>query len=130
MISSAYLLAFTEYFVAKARKVSYKRPVFKAAFFDRALLKAVKFAQSRCFGAAVYLLSRKSRDDFEAFLKRWAKKADSTDERRRVNELKSLRNLRPSVGLNMLLRVDGRLENADLSTDSKHPIILLGTGTP
>ena len=40
----AYLLAFTGYFVAKARKVSYKRTVFNAAFLDPALLKAVKFA--------------------------------------------------------------------------------------
>ena len=78
------------------------------------------------FWATVSLHSRKSPHDFEAFLKRWANKADSLDERRRVNESKSLRNLRPCVGYDMLLRVDGQLENADLPTDTKHPIILPG----
>ena len=42
------------------------------------------------------------------------------------NELKSLRNSRPCVGHSMLLRVDGRLENADLPIDMNHPIILPG----
>ena len=80
----AYLLAFTEYFVAKAKNVSYVRPVLNATFLDRALIKAIKFAQSRCFGAAVDLLSRKSPDDFETFLNRWARRADNSNERRRV----------------------------------------------
>ena len=110
----------------KLEKPLIKRPVFNAAFLDRALVKAVKFAQPRCFRAAVDLLSRKSPDDSEAFLKRWATKANSSDERRRVNDLKSLRNLRPCVGHDILLRVDGRLENADLPTDTKHPVILPG----
>ena len=35
-------------------------------------------------------------------------------------------NLQPCVGPDKLLRVVGRLENADLPTDTKHPIILPG----
>ena len=44
---------------------------------------------------------------------------------RRVSELKTLRNLRPFVDNDLMLRVEGRLENADLPTDTKHPLILL-----
>ena len=35
-----------------------------------------------------------------------------------------MRNLRPCIGQDLLLRVDGRLENADLPVDTKHPTIL------
>ena len=42
---------------------------------------------------------------------------------RRVAELKTLRNLRPCVDNNLMLRVEGRLENADFPTDTKHPLI-------
>ena len=65
-----------------------------------------------------------SPDDFEAVLKRIG--AGSNRNTRRVHELKTLRNLRPCVGSDLLLRVDGRLENADLPTDTNHPIILPG----
>ena len=41
------------------------------------------------------------------------------------NELKTLRNLRPCVGQDVLLRIDnGRLENVDLPTDAKYPLML------
>ena len=43
---------------------------------------------------------------------------------RRVSELKTLRNLRPCVDNDLMLRVEGRLENADLPTDTKRPLIL------
>ena len=42
---------------------------------------------------------------------------------RRVSELKTPRNLRPCVGNDLMLRVDGCLENDDLPTDTKHPLI-------
>ena len=54
------------------------------------------------------------------------KNVNNPDDRRRVNELKTLRNLRPCIGQDKLLRVDGRLENADLPVDAKHSIILPG----
>ena len=122
----AYLLAFTEYLVAKSRKALFVRPVLNATYLVRALVKAVEYVQSRCFGAAINLFSRKSPNDFESFLKRWTNNANNLGERHRVNELKSLRSLRPCVGGGGLLRVEGRLENADLPTDTKHPIILMG----
>ena len=42
----------------------------------------------------------------------------------RIAELKSLRNLRPFVDANFMLRIDGRLENAELPLDTRHPLIL------
>ena len=42
------------------------------------------------------------------------------------NKLKTLHNLRSCVALDNYLRVEGRLENADLPLDSKHPLILPG----
>ena len=54
------------------------------------------------------------------------KTATNNDDKRRVNELKALRNLRPCVGPDKLFRIDGRLENADQPVDTKHPLILPG----
>ena len=41
----------------------------------------------------------------------------------RISEPKSLRNLRPFVDANFMLRIDGRLENAELPLDTRHPLI-------
>ena len=43
---------------------------------------------------------------------------------RRISELRTLRNLRPCVDDDSMLRVDGRLENAELPVVTKHPLIL------
>ena len=43
---------------------------------------------------------------------------------RRISELRTLRNLRPCVDDDSMLRVDGRLENAELPVETKHPLIL------
>ena len=43
-----------------------------------------------------------------------------------VSELKTLCNLRPCVGPDSMLRVEGRLENASLLVETKHPYILPG----
>ena len=43
---------------------------------------------------------------------------------RKLNELKSLRNLRPYVDSDLMLRVEGRLENAELPVDTRHPFII------
>ena len=45
---------------------------------------------------------------------------------RRINVLKSLRKLRPCVGSDNLLRLEDRLQNAELPIDTKHPLILQG----
>ena len=89
-------------------------------------MKAVKYVQSQNFGATIDVLSKGSPDDFETFLKRRVNNVNSPDKKSQVNELKTLKNLRPCVENDMLLRVDGRLENAELPTDTKHPLILPG----
>ena len=45
---------------------------------------------------------------------------------RRLSERKTLKRLRPCVGSDGLLRIEGRLENAELPVDTKHSFILPG----
>ena len=120
----SYLIVFVEFLVARSRKVPFNKPELNAAFLDHALMKVVKYVQARRFGDVIRPLSQGSPDDFEAVLKRLSQGVATPDNTRRVNELKTLRNLRPCVGPDSLLRVDGRLENAELPIDTKHPIIL------
>ena len=80
--------------------------------------------QLKTFGPVVERLRRGSSDDFAAILRSMNGKRKNSDDSRRINKLKTLRNLRPCVGADSLLRVDGRLENSELPIDSKHPIIL------
>ena len=42
----------------------------------------------------------------------------------RISERESLRNLRPCIGANSMLRIDGRQENAELPLDTRHLLIL------
>ena len=93
---------------------------------DNAFVKIVKYVQSRSFGAAVESLKKESLDQFESMIERLRSKAKDPDSTRRLNELKTLRNLRPCVGSDSLLRVEGRLENAALPVNAKHPVILTG----
>ena len=123
---AAYLNAFVEYVFVTIKGRKFFKPVLNVAYLDLAFLKVVKYVQSRNFWAAIKLLSGGSPDKFKSFVSRWSKNATDPDEKRRVNELKTLRNLRPCIGQDLLLRVDGRLENADLPVDTKHPIILSG----
>ena len=69
-------------------------------------------------------LKNNSPDEFDSFLKRMSEKAVDVDDLRRISELKTLRPLRPCIDVGSILRVEGRLENAELSLDTKHPIIL------
>ena len=93
---------------------------------DKAFVNIVKNIQFQRFGAAIKLLSKESPDEFESILKRLGSKTNDPESKRRLNELKTLRNLRPCVDLDNCLRIEGRLENADLPLDSKHPLILPG----
>ena len=93
---------------------------------DHALVKTVKYVQGRCFGAAVDSLPRGSPDDFDLILQHLNKKHCDPESTRRINGLETLKSLRPCVGLDSLFHVDGRLENAELLIDAKHPVILLG----
>ena len=53
-------------------------------------------------------------------------KNNTSEASRRINELKSLRSLRPCIGPDALLRVEGRLENFELSIDTNHSVNLPG----
>ena len=120
----AYLLAFVDFLKAKTKRQTFKKPEMNAAFLDRAFMQAIKYVQRQCFGPALELLQNNSPDQYDAFLKRLRNLAVNSEQTRQVNTLKTLRNLRPCIGPDLLLRVEGRLENADLPTDTKHPIIL------
>ena len=121
-----YLICFKQYVVAKARGLTFKKPMLNADMLEDALTDIIKYVQSRCFGAAVQILKRDSADAFDATLKRINQNANNAADMKRVSELKTLRNLRPCVGTDSILRVEGRLENAELPLDCKHPIILPG----
>ena len=90
----AYLVAFAEYVTAKFRGTTFKKLDLNADFLDRALIIAIKYVQTQNLGAAIDVLSKDSPDDFETFLKRRVNNVNSPDEKRQVNELKSLKNLR------------------------------------
>ena len=122
-----YLLCFKQYVVAKARGLTFKKPMLNADMLEDALTDIIKYVQSRCFGAAVQMLKRDSADAFDAILKRINQNANNAADMKRVSELKTLRNLRPCVGTDSILCVEGRLENAELPLDCKHPIILPGS---
>ena len=51
-------------------------------------------------------------------------KTTDVEQVRRIAEMKTLRNLRPCVDTDLLLRAERRLENADLPLEVKHPLIL------
>ena len=122
----AYLFAFVQFVIAKTKKVAVKKLVLDATYLHSAFIKVVEYVQSRCFGAVVDCLGNDTPDNFEHILKRLSAKAKDLESTRRLNELKTLCNLRPCVGSDKLLRVEGRLENADLPLDTIHPIILPG----
>ena len=121
---AAYLVAFKQFNLAKARKAAFCRPKLDAKYLDDALLDVVKYVQSNYFGAAVDCLKNNFPDKFDSFLKCMSKKTVDVDDLRRISELKTLRPLRPCIDAGSILRVEGRLENAELPLDAKHPIIL------
>ena len=64
----AYLVAFTEFVVAKAKGNTFTKPKFDATYLDNAFIKIVKYVQSRSFGAAVESLKQESPDQFESII--------------------------------------------------------------
>ena len=100
----AYLAAFLEFVVAKAKGVAFQKPVLNASYLDKAFVNIVKYVQFQRFGAAIKLLSTKSPDEFES-IKRLGSKTNDPESKRRLNELKTLRNLRPCVNLDNCLRI-------------------------
>ena len=120
----AYLLAFVELVKAKFKRKPFRTPEFSAASLDLAFVEAIGYVQRQCLGSALEVLNYGSTDDFKIFIKRLCNLADDSEQTRQVNELNTLHNLQPCLEPNSILRVEGRLENADLLTDTKHPIIL------
>ena len=102
---------------AKFRLKLFRGPEFDAASLDRAFVEAIGNVQRQCFGPALEVLNNGSADDFEIFIKRLCNLAVNSKQTWQVNELKTLRNLRPCLGPDSILRVD-------LPTDTKHPLIL------
>ena len=86
----------------------------------------MKYVLGLCFGATVDSVRRGSLDDFEAILRPFNEKRCDPESTRQNNELKTLKNLLPCVGLDSLFCVDRRLKIAELPIDAKHPIILPG----
>ena len=87
-------------------------------------MNAVRFVQYQSFGAAINLLQKGTPDDYDQILKKLSRDVVNPNQMRKLNELKSLRNLRPCVDPDLILRVEGRLENAELPVDTRHPFII------
>ena len=83
-----------------------------------------KFVQKTHFGATIKRLQERSSSVYDLILKRLGNSLSDLEHVRRVSGLKTMRNLHPCVDYDLMLRVEGRLENADLPTDTKHPLIL------
>ena len=120
----AYFVAFKQYLWAIHKKLAFSVPVLNANKLDEAFIDIIRYVQQNRFGAAIDLLKNESPDAFESILKKLSAKTTCTEELRRLAELKTLRNLRPCADDELILRIDGRLENAELPVDAKHPRIL------
>ena len=108
----AYLLAFKEFIIAKCKGIQFKRPKLIALYLDQALKYAVKYVQFRSFGAAIKLLRESTPDDFETLLKKLNSKVNNSYQMRKLNELKTLGNLRPCLDSESMFRVEGCLLNS------------------
>ena len=116
-----HLICFKQYVVAKAKGLTLKKPMLNSHMREDALVDILKYVQSQCFEAAVQTLKRDSLDPFNAVLKRINQNGNNAADMKRVSEVKTLRDLKPCfVGTDSILRVEGRLENAELRFDCKH----------
>ena len=120
----AYLIAFKQYIVAKSQKRNLCKLKLDANYLDNAFMDVVKFVQKTHFGTAIKLLQEKSSDAYDLTFKKLGSSLSDLEHVRRVSELKTLRNLRPCVDNDLMLRVEGRHKNTDLPTNTKHPLIL------
>ena len=110
--------------MTKNKRITFFKPTLDATFLDMVLMNVVKYVQINFFGDVVDLLKADIMDAFESFLKSLGSEAKNAEQLRRISELKSLRNFCSCVDDSHLLRVEGRLENADLPLDTKHSLIL------
>ena len=121
-----YLTLFKQFIIAKVKKVPFAKPKIDASLLENAFIDAVKFVQRVRFEAVVDLLKNNSPDVFDSIIKKLSDKAANTEDMNRISELKALKNWRPCVDTEDMFRIDGRLQNAALAVDAKHPLILPG----
>ena len=110
--------------MTKNKRITFFKTTLDATFMNMVLMNVVKYIQINFFGDVVDLLKADIMDAFESFLKSFGNEAKIAEQLRRISELKSLRNFCSCVDGSHLLRVEGRLENADLPFDTKHSLIL------
>ena len=122
---AAYLVAFKQFLVAKAKNKFFVKPNLNALILYKAFMDVVNYVQYNRFGAAVDLIKKDSPDAFDAIWKRLSDRFTSAEEISPISELKSLYNFRFCVDANSMLRIDSRLENAELPLDTRHFLILL-----
>ena len=127
---AANFIAFKQFFAAEARKKSLTRPILNAHTLEKAFMDQINYVQYHRFGTAVDLLKKESPDALDSILKRFSDRTTSAEEMSSIAELKSLRNLYLCVDPNSMLRISGRLENAELPLDTKHPPVLPSEHTP
>ena len=120
----AYVNAFKQFLIAKSNGIPFQRPKLNTLYLDRGFMDAVKYEQFQSFGAVTTLLKEGSPDNFDQILKKLQSNVNSAEKMRKINELKTLSNPRPCVDAESMLRVEGRLENAELPIDTRHPFIL------
>ena len=110
--------------MTKNKRITFFKPTLDATFMNMVLMNVVKYIQINFFGDVADLLKADIMDAFESFLKSLGNEAKNAKQLRRISELKSLRNFCSCVDDSHLLRLEGRLENADLPLDTKHSLIL------
>ena len=118
------MLAFKEFIAAKSKNIKFEKPKLDAAYLNFAFINAVRFVQYQSFGAGISLLQKITPDDYDQILKKLSRDVVNPNHMRKLNELKSLRNLRPCLDSDLMLRVEGRLENAEIPVDTRHPLII------
>ena len=119
-----YLAAFVEFLIAKARKSEFHKPCLNAIYLEKELHSTVLYVQREYFSTVSDSLQKGSPGSLEDAIKRPSAKTSSNSERRHLKDLRSIRCLRPTAFPDGTLRIEGRLEKADLPTDTKHLVIL------
>ena len=119
-----YLAAFVEFVIAKARKQEFYKPRVNAIYLEKALHSTVLYVRRECFCTVSDCSQEGPPDSLEDAIKRLNAKTSSNSERRHLKDLRSIRCLRPTAFPDGTLRIEGRLGEADLPTDAKHPVIL------
>ena len=119
----AYLTAFTEYLLKRKRRERFEKPKLDGPYLERAMERLIIYTQMDHFQKVIEAMRTSSPDCFEDTVRKLVKNA-SGKKQKILRDFLTLRCLRPCIHSDGTLRIEGRLENADLPTDEKHPIIL------